>query len=54
VANFVCKHAVEAAHHLEVMGREQNLADAEPGYARLDEEIGRLAELLRTISRTKR
>ena len=35
VANFVCRQAVEAAYHLEGMGREQNLTDAEPAYARL-------------------
>ncbi|SPE38147.1 PAS domain S-box (modular protein) [Candidatus Sulfopaludibacter sp. SbA6] len=54
VANFVSKQAVEAALHLEVMGREQNLTDAEPAYARLDEEIARLAEFLGAISRSKR
>jgi hypothetical protein len=36
------------------MGREQNLTDAEAGYARLDGEIRRLADFLRAITRTKR
>jgi len=54
VANFVSRPAVEAAHQLELMGREQNLTDAEAGYARLDGEIRRLADFLRAITRTKR
>ena len=53
VANFVSKRAVDAAYQLEVMGREQNLTDAEIGYARLDEEIARLSQFLSGIAKGK-
>ncbi|HEY2015476.1 MAG TPA: PAS domain S-box protein [Bryobacteraceae bacterium] len=53
-ANFVSKPAVDAAYQLEVMGREQNFTDAQTGYARLDEEIARLAQFLNSVARTKK
>jgi len=53
-ANFVGKQAVEAALQMEMMAREQDLTDAEAGYSRLEDEIRRLTEFLKSISGAKR
>jgi len=54
VANFLCTPAVEAAYQLEVMGKEQHLTDAGAGYARLEDEIGRLGEFLGGFAKPNR
>jgi signal transduction histidine kinase len=53
-ANFVGKLAVEAALQMEMMARDQDLTDAEAGYSRLEDEIRRLTEFLKSISGAKR
>ena len=52
-ANFLAKAAVEAAYQLEVMGREQDLSQAEAGYRRLETEIAALTQSLNAMGRRK-
>jgi HPt (histidine-containing phosphotransfer) domain-containing protein len=53
-ANFLAKSAVDAAYHLELMGRNQTLHDSEDGYRRLEAEIAALIQSLNAIGRTKK
>jgi HPt (histidine-containing phosphotransfer) domain-containing protein len=49
-ANFLAKPAVDAAYHLELMGRNQTLHDSEEGYRRLEAEVAALIQSLNAIA----
>jgi CheY-like chemotaxis protein/HPt (histidine-containing phosphotransfer) domain-containing protein len=53
-ANFLADTAVQAAHHLEIMGREHNLSGFEEGLRRLELEIATLTQNLSAMGRKKR